>query len=629
MINSLIAFFALAAHLVSYNNYFCILILFFILFIHFYRSFSQFKTKLCESILLLAFCAGGLLGIVSISLVITIISAIILWDDKRLRQLLLTIIIIELPFISTIEGVLFNKLAFLNAGFLSPLLVIAFLLGLFSGFYLYFVKSLLVIFLTSLISQNINLSTDFLDLLLFIPFIYLFLSIPKTQEKNRYKFFYKDSFKVSLITIVFLAGLHSVIFYPKFNHIYYYYLPDIKNSYEAKFFSNYDEALSYTGKEFHRIQSLNEVPPGSIVLFPWITEDDDKINAKTIRKSAFSKNLTLILVGEHTNYSKNAQIINSITGSSSLNNDLTVPEFNTDESGHLRSSDFREWPANSIFNRGASVNLNILDLILLSGDHWWTEKNIGEWLWIGDFIRQSNDHFGRVPLGMSSVQQGARFVVYGDTSPFMNLQLIANPTAFNRLLDLAMCKFSFFKNLILLVAILVYFRRPKIKFLFFTILIIIFLIGYVLSNKNSSKWEDFYINQSGFNPNNFNKKITEYNELNNIHIVRSRYINLASIYKDRDSIHFGLIDEKLILKDATISNCRRMGLVDTSEFTLMDGQNCMLSGNVVPLEGSNTSSPAIKIYYHGYTKILIFDIGFLSEQAPEKNVNWLIKQYKN
>ena len=628
MTNYLIAFFAFAAHLIGYNNFFSIFILFFILFLYFFQNFKQFNTRSPEFILPFVLVVIGLLGLVSISLTITLISSILLWKDKRLRPFLIAGLILELPLVSSIEGYLFNKLAFVNASYLSPLIVITFFLGLFHSSYLYLGKCLLAILLTFFGLRYLSVSLTTQDLLLLLPLIYLFLSAPSVSKPERSNLSYKDHFKIALAVVFIITGFHSLAFYPKLNSSYYYYLPDVNNSYEAKFFINYDEALSYTGKKFSRIQSLNEVPVGSIVLFPWITEDDPKIDVKTIRDTALKKNLTLILVGEHTNYSNNARIINSITNRVSLNSDLTVPDLNKDESGHLRTPDFREWPASSIFNRGASVNLNILDLLLLSGDHWWLEKDIGEWLWVGDFIRQSDDRFGRVPLGMSFVEGGARFVIYGDTSPFMNFQLIANPTAFNRLLDLATCKFSFLKSLVLLISILIYLRHPKRKFLFFTSLIIIFLICYFVSYKNSSRWINIYTNQSGFNPNNFNKKLAEFKELNVINITRSRYINSDSIYSDENSIHFGLINGELILNDVTISQCRRMGLVDTGEFILMDGQNCQVSGNAELLGGSYSSAPGIKINYHGFTKVIVFDVGFLSELAPEKNVSWLLSHFK-
>jgi hypothetical protein len=628
MINYLVAFLALTSHLIGYNNFLNIVILFIILFLYFFQTRKQLSLGLPNSLLLIFLSAISLLGIVSTSLAITLSAAIILWREKSLKAVLIIILILELPLISSIEGVLFNKLAFANGGFLGPLIVIASLFGLFFNSYRYISKCLLTIFFTFLGSRYFVPFTSFYDLFLLLPLIYLFVSAFKISKFEKINAYNSTHFKSIVAILIFFAGLHSLSFFPNFSNNYYYYLPDIKNSYESKFFLNYDDALSYSGKKFTKIQSLSEVPEGSIVLYPWLTEDDPGINSKTIRDTALAKKLTLVLVGEHTNYSHNANIINSITNRLALNSDLTVPEFNTDESGHLRSSDFIEWPANSILNRGASVNLNILDLQLLSGDNWWIEKDIGEWLWVGDYIREIDDRFGRVSLGAAFREGNTRFIVFGDTSPFMNFHLIANPTAFNRLLDLATCKGIFLKSFLLLVTVFIYLRYSKVKIPFFILLIIIFSTCYLFSYKNSVKWDYFNVGQSGFNYNNFNKKLAEFNDLTKLNLRRSRYLNPSSIFKDEDSIHFGLIDRELILKDFTVSHCRRMGLVDTSEFTLMDGQSCQVLGNAELLGGTNKSAPAIKFNYHGYTKILIFDVGFLSEQAPEKNVFWILNHFK-
>ncbi|CAM8365122.1 hypothetical protein [Candidatus Methylopumilus planktonicus] len=624
MINYLIAFIPLVSHVIGYNNISSIFLLFSILSLYSLQNFNQQKFNLTSFILAIFICIIGLLGVVSISLAIVLISSFALWKHDRFKLILTTILFLELPFTFSIEGFLFNKLSFFNAGFLSPFIVSTFVLGLLLNSYSFFRKCFLAIFLAFLGLRYLPFSTIILDLFLLLPLIYVFLSAFKINNLQEDYVLRQSNFKGFLTLLIFLVSFHSFSFSPNLSSNYYYYLPDIKNSYEAKFFVNYDDALSFTGKKFSRIESLSEVPEGSVVLYPWITEDDPKIDTKEIRAVAMAKKLTLILIGEHTNYSNNANIINSITNTSTLNNDLTVPEFNSDESGHLRSSDFREWPANSIFNRGASLNLGFLDLLLLSGDHWWLEKNIGEWLWIGDYIREEDDRYGRVPLGMALNDGNSRFVVFGDTSAFMNFQIIANPTAFNRLVDLASCKFSFLKALLLLSIIFIYLRHPKIKVPLFTIIIFIFSTFYFSNYKNSDKWDYFNVGQSGFNRNNFNKKLAEFNQLSKLNMKRSRYLNSHAFYKEEDSIHFGLIDHELILKDLSVSDCRRMGLVDTSDFTLMDGQTCRISGNAEPLAGSLSSAPAVKFNYRGYTKILIFDVGFLSEHAPEKNISWLL-----
>jgi hypothetical protein len=85
--------------------------------------------------------------------------------------------------------------------------------------------------------------------------------------------------------------------------------------------------------------------------------------------------------------------------------------------------DVRAWSHEAILNRGASVQVSSLwDKVLLSGDGWWAERDLGEWLWVGDYVWQKGDRAGRLALSIAFDDGASRWVI-----PAGVLELLAVP----------------------------------------------------------------------------------------------------------------------------------------------------------------------------------------------------------
>ena len=413
----------------------------------------------------------------------------------------------------------------------------------------------------------------------------------------------------------------------------YVILSNANSAPESKYYANYVDAANFAGLSLRSSTSLDAIPQGSLLLLPWLTspleDNSGKSLLPTIRELARSRGWTVILVGEHTNMTGVADNVASLLGFSALRNDLTVPPGNTDDSGPLRVGNFRAWPHNSIFNRGASVEIkSIFDKILLSGDGWWAEPDIGEWLWVGDYQWRPSDRHGRLSLAASFEDGAARWIVVGDTSPFVNRQLIADPRAAAQLIQMASLWPMFFRDLWLAFSCLVILliRQPLLKMLSSLIVWIPLAVAIVLPS-SPGPWKSIWQQQSAFDERNFNTAI-----LSEPRLLRSRW----SLIRQNESIQslpsavgtptvvFGLIGDVLRVGSASLGKCHRIGNVKTDEGPfLMDAQSCEVSGDADVLIGDRAGAAAVRFNSHGVPTILILDRNFLSQNAPPENAKWL------
>eukprot|EP01036_Dinobryon_divergens_P036903 gene36903-48142_t len=174
-------------------------------------------------------------------------------------------------------------------------------------------------------------------------------------------------------------------------------------------------------------------------------------NWHQLLKLALEREWTVLMVGEHNNMGGVSDKIIEITGTPYLRNDLSVPYRNTDNSGIMRSSDIRAWYAEAMLNRGASVEVfSPLNRVLLSGDGWWAEPDIDEWLWVGDYDWQPKDRHGRLAMALTATEKNTTWVILGDTGPFINQQLVSDPRPALRIIELATLWPTFFRDISLI-----------------------------------------------------------------------------------------------------------------------------------------------------------------------------------
>lgn len=418
----------------------------------------------------------------------------------------------------------------------------------------------------------------------------------------------------------------------KFESIYVY-LPKVDESYSAPFFAEYTQSLAFSGLDVTQVDRPEEIPVGAAVLLPWLTDPlplGDEFD-QGIGRLAGERRWTVFLFGEHTNLGGVADRIERITGFRYLRDDLSVPPGNRDLSGPLLSLGVTAWPASATLNRGATVTIRSeRDRVLLAGDGWFADKDLKEWLWVGDYLWQPGERSGRIPLALWSESGGARWVIVADNSMAINEQVVADPRPMISLISLGGLMPTFYRDLAIVLIIIGCLVQEK-KYIFPIIVTgaLIATVGETVHARSPSKsWRDFYRDESTFFPRNFNKSVAReasFFTRHDLSFYRKEFIHPETLQNGRLVIVFGLIDETLSTSGIEVKDCKRLGGVKTSEGPMiMDGQACRVDGKVDILLGTRTSAAAIGFEQKdGYT-ILVFDKQFLAQHSPRENMAWLI-----
>jgi hypothetical protein len=287
-----------------------------------------------------------------------------------------------------------------------------------------------------------------------------------------------------------------------------------------------------------------------------------------------------------------------------------------------------------MLNRGASVQINNLtDKVLLSGEGWWAEKNIGEWLWVGDYIWQSTDRNGRLPLASLTVDGNARWIVLGDSTPFLNRVLLSDPRPAKMFMQLATLWPLFIKDaLLVLLAFACFMPQSKKRNYLVTIILISTNLVWIANKNQQSDWDSIYIGQSTFDDRNFNTQLSKSKNLLTTEWELRRVPNPLStddLKSKRSSVVFGLIAKELAINNVLISDCHRLGNIKTDEGPLlMDAQACKVSGDVEVLIGDKNEAAVFLTNIAGKKVIVVLDQKFLAQEAPIENVMWLEKIIK-
>lgn len=404
---------------------------------------------------------------------------------------------------------------------------------------------------------------------------------------------------------------------------------------EAQYYRSYTSALNYAGLGFKETMDLKSIPEKSLVLIPWLsiplTSGDEASELAELRRLAQKRNWSVVLVGEHDNMGGVADRINQIVGRPILNDDLSVPPKNSDSSGSLRVGGFQGWPPSYMFNRGATVGVaGIYDRILLEADGWWAEKNIHEWLWVGDYLWQPSDRNGRLPLAASFEDDGARWVVVGDSTPFLNTQLLSNPDSASRILEMVSLWPNFLRDFLLIVlsisAILVGGSPTRI--------LVLLLLGLAaafvhLNNSEGNRTVLHSLNLTAFSEKNFNSALLDVPQLMNAdwNLVRlGKPISGQLSHRIGKTVLFAHVDKTARIGDVTLANCRRLGNIQgTVDAYLMDAQACSVTGDAEVLIGDPEGAAGVYVNVGGTPLIVILDTSFLGQKAPKQNSEWLMR----
>lgn len=409
----------------------------------------------------------------------------------------------------------------------------------------------------------------------------------------------------------------------------YFSTPTDAAAYEHQFFENYQEVLSAAGIEAQPYHGdIKEISHNSILILPWLTADLP-FNLEDIPSN---RGLTIILGAEHTNMGGVADRINTSLGRRYLNNDLTVPYKNTDVGGYLTTSGLVSWGYSKAINRGASVSVHSLrDKVILSADSWTFEPFYKEWLWLGDYILSDDDKVGRTSIAVSTVFEGNRFVIFGDNTPFINRQIIAQPEAIRTIISLASLQPTALLDFFILAGIIIVlcFTRPIILVALLSLLL---LIATLLFKGRAELAEAKNWNlrgETGYSYTNFNEQLSKYPLLfsSGYRITRSDIIDAKILDSKDNQIVFGFLDRDVMNKMG-VQDCKRIGGIETiQQVRVMNAQACLVKKEFKVHLGDHNSAVIFSfVNSNGATIVIVLDSHFLANSAPVENGKFLLQE---
>lgn len=619
--NKYISIVALSNIFLHYGSIFNVISILFILGINLFELKRKSKIDTILWILIFLIAALGLLSIFSLSLALALIVFISFFKSEKYRTVGLIVLASESSIIQNLNGYLFNIIAIPEIQILITIFTMLIVFSIINKNWIWLIYSvtsitiisyILISFLASIILINTILS------LITLAFIFY-------DERNIKNVNYLEY-------VIFILIFISIISFFRFNILtneskIFYLLPSDEKSYESKFFENYENALKFSQLDSQEFNDISEIPARSIILIPWITDKDSQFKLKLDQIKQTDKKLNIIIAAEHTNYAGSMKLINSLIEDNVVNDDLTVPINNSDNSGYLRSIELDEWSPRSIFNRGASLNPRILDKTILSADLWHLERNYGDWLWVGDYIWQPSDKVGRVPLAILKQAKNKTFLITGDNSFLINKQIISNPSTLLKMNNYIKIYPLLYKDILLLLFSLLIVMNSQ----FITILIsILFFTHLCLMSKNYSRldtWRGYDLGYSGFDDREFSLKLLGFNELfeKDYKIYRKEYLDKKILEKKENAIIFGLVRNELKTTQLFINDCFRAGNIKFKEAYIMDGQFCNVIGGIDQIVSDDKRTYIFKIKLNGFYKIIILDKEFISNRAPDANLELLKK----
>jgi hypothetical protein len=553
----------------------------------------------------------------------------------------LIVLVLGSSFVATFTGYLSSVFDIAWFPLAAPSIVAGFLfLLIFPKKNLWIFISFIIVLLISKTCENYNLNPSTSMVLVSFPILILSLFIESNyvHKKNDFKI------KAALILVLICSGWLGDL--PRSYSELYFLIPQETGEYEDKFFINYQSALEFSGISALVTNSPLNFKPNSMVVLP---EPSNRLMAKNeweeFKQYAKENHLIVVALGEHTGYKGVAENLNSLNGGIHLNNDLTVPPNNSDEAGQLRSMAFGPFPYNTLLNRGASIKINSLFAKeIISGDGWFSEKDIGDSTWIGDYILGVGERRGRITLG-ATYSDGARWIYIGDNSFLLNSQIIADPKPLFKLISHSTLWPIFLSDLILALFILssiIFFkigRKTCVYKINVALICILLVCGIFLEisirHKLPSGWKNSNLLESAYDLNNYNNALVDLvgdSNFININLVRHKgYILDSKIgLSQKPEIHFGIVEDEITIGDTKLNNCWRLGSLTTSSgVKINDGQSCQIIGNGEALIGKKSDAAAIKIMTQKQPIIIVLDKAFLGNKSlQEENIEWIKTQIK-
>lgn len=456
-----------------------------------------------------------------------------------------------------------------------------------------------------------------------------------------------------LAALAVLVILHCAVLFYSSNPVWervIVWLPNMDNSYESKFFTNYVDTLNMVGVSARQVKNATEVPANSVVLCPWVPGADSARFLADLKSLPYAESLTVIVAGEHTNYLGFLDSVNPILSGAQFNNDTTVPPGNNDSMGAVRTSSLTQFPPAAILNRGASLSLlSPLSNPIIIAEGIFSDRGPArpDPLWVGDYRLMPSDSRGWVLLGVN-FRDGPVWSLVGDNSFLLNHIIAAQPEALMRYLSLASNRPALLMTLMLLahgVAIIVI-SSNRLAFILgrrvdnqFLLLITLFLVSFFflyashISNQTyriSTSFERLRSDWGAFDIRDHSHALVELapalNKEKDVALFYSEKVVPSRIgVSEGTEIHVGFLQEETTYPSFKIDACRRLGAIQlqSSEIYLMDAQACRVTGDVQILIG--TESEAVAFSTNSIPKkIFIMDKYFLAGATPrQENIDFV------
>jgi len=474
----------------------------------------------------------------------------------------------------------------------------------------------------------------------------LMCAIPFAIALSLYKI-RENKLEKRLAAIAVLVTLHCAVLFYSSNPVWervIVWLPDMDNSYESKFFTNYVDTLNMVGLSARQVKNATEVPADSVVLCPWLPSADSARFLADVKSLPHAASLTVIVAGEHTNYLGFLDSINPIFSGSKFNNDTTVPPGNMDSMGAVRTSSLTQFPPAAILNRGASLSLiSALSNPIIIAEGIFSDRGPAQPdpLWVGDYRLMPSDPRGWILLAVN-FRDGPVWSLVGDNSFLLNHIVAAQPEALMRYLSLASNRPALLMTLMLLVhgVSIIFISRNQLAFMRgrkvdnqFVLLIILFLVSFFFlyasrvtdqTYRISTEFERLRSFWGAFDIRDHSHALVDIAPTLNkekdtaLFIAEKVFPSMADVSGIAE-IHVGFLQEGMSYPGFKADNCRRLGGIQLqiSEIYLMDAQACNITGDVQILIGAELEVVAFSTNSIP-KRIFIMDKYFLTGSSPRK-----------
>jgi hypothetical protein len=424
------------------------------------------------------------------------------------------------------------------------------------------------------------------------------------------------------------------------------WLPSSVDKYESQFFKDYSHTLSLAGIRTTQVFNIADIKENSLVMVPWGTDIESDQFIRDLKKSPISSSLTVLIGGEHTNYSGFADRLNPLFGGVLwFENTTTIPPNNTNHMGALWTSSILQFPFDAAFNRGASLGLSSIEVFpILIAKSIFSDVGPKEFndFWVGDFLLGHSDRRGSALL-MAAYRDGPLWVLSGDNSYLMNRYLLPNPSPILNAISLATLLPMLLLQLWLLFTFCIWgiyskqnFKSSfKSKLIFLSPLLLLVLIAISLKiytfpkNQESKSLSQSLIYFGGDERSSAiavsanSKIITESKKKVFIHEAPFSASDIGTY--GFEEIHIGHIKNGFKYEGVKIDNCGLTNYINKVEpkITLLEAQYCRVTGDAKIIVGDSNQASVIQVNSNPPITLILDKYFLAGPQVISPNIEYL------